>query len=289
MKKRHKKFNILNARLSATVSVTMVLLLLGLVALTAVAATHVTRQIKENLGFDIIFIEDADQARIDSLGSRIGKMDFVKSATLFTADDAMKQWQEDTGENVLEVVGVNPFASEYDIKVIAEYASADSIEMLANRFRNIDFVEEVNVHADMVDRVNKTMNTLILALSIIAAVLLLISFVLINNTIRLTVYARRFTIHTMKLVGATASFIRRPFILSNIVNGIIAGIVADLLLALLIYYASSLDPALALAVPPMSLTIVYAAVPIAGIIICALTSLWATNRYLNYEYDDLFS
>ena len=93
----------------------------------------------------------------------------------------------------------------------------------------------------------------------------------------------------MKLVGATASFIRRPFILSNIVNGIIAGIVADLLLALLIYYASSLDPALALAVPPMSLTIVYAAVPIAGIIICALTSLWATNRYLNYEYDDLFS
>lgn len=289
MKKRLKKLNILNARLSATVSVTMVLLLLGLVALTALAATQVTRQIKENLGFEIIFIEDANPADIDALGNKLKTMSFVKEASLFTADDAMKQWQEDTGENVIEVVGVNPFASEYDVKVKAEYASPDSLEMLADRFRKLEFVEEVNVRADMVERINKTMNTLILALSIIAAVLLLISFVLINNTIRLTVYARRFTIHTMKLVGATASFIRRPFILSNIVNGIIAGIVADILLALLIYYASSLDPALADAVPASSLVTVYFAVPVAGIIICALTSLWATNRYLNYEYDDLFS
>lgn len=289
MKKRLKKINILNARLSATVSVTMVLLLLGLVALTAVAATRVTRQIKENLGFEIIFIEDVNPADIDSLGTRLKTMSFVREASLFTADDAMKQWQEETGENVLEVVGVNPFASEYDVKVRADYASADSLEMLADRFRPLPFVEEVNVRADMVDRVNKTMNTLILALSIIAAVLLLISFVLINNTIRLTVYARRFTIHTMKLVGATASFIRRPFVTSNIVNGIIAGIVADLLLALLIYYASTLDPALADAVTPSSIVMIYCAIPLAGIVICALTSIWATNRYLNYEYDDLFS
>lgn len=289
MKKRFKKINILNARMSATVSVTMVLLLLGLLALTAVAATQVTRQIKENLGFEIIFIEDVNPADIDALGNRLKTMDFVKEASLFTADDAMKQWQQETGENVIEVIGVNPFASEYDVKVKAQYASADSLEMLADRFRSLQFVEEVNVRADMVDRINKTMNTLILALSIIAAVLLLISFVLINNTIRLTVYARRFTIHTMKLVGATHSFIRRPFVLSNIVNGIIAGIVADILLAILIYYTSTLDPALAHAVTTSSLVMIYCAVPLAGIVICALTSLWATNRYLNYEYDDLFS
>ncbi|MDE7156232.1 MAG: cell division protein FtsX, partial [Muribaculaceae bacterium] len=187
------------------------------------------------------------------------------------------------------VLGVNPFASEYEVKVIAEYASTDSIEIVTSRFRKLDIVEDINIRADMVDSVNKTMNTLILALSIIAIVLFLISFVLINNTIRLSVYARRFTIHTMKLVGATAGFIRKPFVMSNVVGGFIAGIIADILLAVLLFYATSFDPILENVIPDQWLLIVYLSVPVAGVIICAVTSIWATNRYLKYEYDDLFS
>ena len=289
MKKKHTKFNFLNARISATVSVTMVLLLLGLVALTALSASHITRQIKENLGFDIIFAEDVPVSKIDSLGAKLKTMNFVKEVNLFSADDAMKQWKEETGEDVMDVLGVNPFASEYEVKVVAEYASADSIKAVASRFSKLDIVEDVNIRADMVDSVNKTMNTLILALSIIAVVLFLISFVLINNTIRLSVYARRFTIHTMKLVGATAGFIRKPFVRSNVVSGFIAGIIADILLAVLMFYATSFDPILENVIPDQWLLIVYLSVPVAGIIICAITSIWATNRYLKYEYDDLFS
>ena len=289
MRKKHTKLKFLNARISATISVTMVLLLLGLVALTALSASHITREIKENLGFDIIFTEEAPAAKIDSLGAELKTMNFVKEASLFSADDAMNQWKEETGEDVMDVLGVNPFASEYEVKVVAEYASADSIEMVASQFRKLDFVEEVNIRADMVESVNKTMSTLILALSVIAIVLFLISFVLINNTIRLSVYARRFTIHTMKLVGATAGFIRKPFVMSNVVNGFIAGLIADVLLAVLLFYITGFDPILSNVIPDQWLIIVYLTVPVAGVVICALTSVWATNRYLSYEYDDLFS
>lgn len=289
MRKKHTKLKFLNARISATISVTMVLLLLGLVALTALSASHITREIKENLGFDIIFAEEATAAKIDSLGAELKTMNFVKEASLFSADDAMNQWKEETGEDVMDVLGVNPFASEYEVKVVAEYASADSIEMVASQFRKLDFVEEVNIRADMVESVNKTMSTLILALSVIAIVLFLISFVLINNTIRLSVYARRFTIHTMKLVGATAGFIRKPFVMSNVVNGFIAGLIADVLLAVLLFYITGFDPILSNVIPDQWLIIVYLTVPVAGVVICALTSVWATNRYLSYEYDDLFS
>ncbi len=289
MRKKHTKLKFLNARISATISVTMVLLLLGLVALTALSASHITREIKENLGFDIIFAEEAPAAKIDSLGAELKTMNFVKEASLFSADDAMNQWKEETGEDVMDVLGVNPFASEYEVKVVAEYASADSIEMVASQFRKLDFVEEVNIRADMVESVNKTMSTLILALSVIAIVLFLISFVLINNTIRLSVYARRFTIHTMKLVGATAGFIRKPFVMSNVVNGFIAGLIADVLLAVLLFYITGFDPILSNVIPDQWLIIVYLTVPVAGVVICALTSVWATNRYLSYEYDDLFS
>lgn len=289
MRKKHTKLKFLNARISATISVTMVLLLLGLVALTALSASHITREIKENLGFDIIFAEEAPAAKIDSIGAELKTMNFVKEASLFSADDAMNQWKEETGEDVMNVLGVNPFASEYEVKVVAEYASADSIEMVASQFRKLDFVEEVNIRADMVESVNKTMSTLILALSVIAIVLFLISFVLINNTIRLSVYARRFTIHTMKLVGATAGFIRKPFVMSNVVNGFIAGLIADVLLAVLLFYITGFDPILSNVIPDQWLIIVYLTVPVAGVVICALTSVWATNRYLSYEYDDLFS
>ena len=289
MRKKHTKLKFLNARISATISVTMVLLLLGLVALTALSASHITREIKENLGFDIIFAEEATATKIDSIGAELKTMNFVKEASLFSADDAMNQWKEETGEDVMNVLGVNPFASEYEVKVVAEYASADSIEMVASQFRKLDFVEEVNIRADMVESVNKTMSTLILALSVIAIVLFLISFVLINNTIRLSVYARRFTIHTMKLVGATAGFIRKPFVMSNVVNGFIAGLIADVLLAVLLFYITGFDPILSNVIPDQWLIIVYLTVPVAGVVICALTSVWATNRYLSYEYDDLFS
>lgn len=288
MKKKKRNFTILNARVTSTVSVALVLLILGLVAMTAIGAANITREIKENLGFNIALTEDISPEDIDRIKTLIENNKEISSVALFTADQAMKQWQEATGENVIEIVGVNPFASELDVKVKPEYATTEIITSVADRFRDNPLVEEITMHTDLVDSINRNTRSAITVLAIIALALLLISFVLINNTIRLTVYSRRFIIHTMKLVGATASFIRRPFIISNMVNGLIAGVIAAIILLIIVYYSTTFDPAVSIALPVENAVFVYIAMPLLGMIICSIASLFATNRYLRLDYDDMF-
>jgi cell division transport system permease protein len=140
----------------------------------------------------------------------------------------------------------------------------------------------------MVDAINDNIQSIAFILTIVAATLLFISFALINNTVRLTVFSRRFTIHTMKLVGASASFIRKPFVLSNITSGIVAGLIADVILAGALFYFHSADPAVAIAVPWELAGLVFTGIVLLGMIICALAATIATNKYLRLSYDDMF-
>lgn len=288
MKKRFKNLSIVNARVTSTISVALVLLILGIVATIGIATSKITRDIRENLGFDIVMPEDADETSVNTLRDAIAAQPFASSVELFTAEDAMKRWEEETGENVVEVVGVNPFASEISVRVKADYASSEAIGRIADTYRLNPLVEEVTMHADMIDAVNSNMRTVMAVLTVIAVALLLISFVLINNTIRLTVYSRRFLIHTMKLVGATPSFIRRPFIRANIVNGLVAGAVAALLLYAMICYASTVNRSVPEAVTAADTAAVAAIMLVTGMLICGLAALFATNRYLRVDYDDMF-
>ncbi len=288
MKQKLKNFSIVNARVTSTISVALVLLILGIVAITGIAADNITRDIKENLGFDIELKEDLDEETVASLKNEIENKGFASSVTLFTPEQAMRQWEEATGENIIEVVGVNPFSAEIEVKLKAEYATPETIEEIASVYRSNPIVEEVSMHAEMIEKINRNMHTAMIVMAVIAAALLLISFVLINNTIRLTVYSRRFIIHTMKLVGATAGFIRRPFIKSNVINGLIAGIVAAVILAGLRLYASTIDSATETAIPTTEAAVVYVAMPLVGMVICAIAALFAANRYLKVDYDDMF-
>ncbi len=288
MKKRFRNFSIFNARVTSTISVSLVLLISGMVAMIGLATSKITRDIKENLGFDIVLLEDTDESSVADLRDDIAAQDFAVSAELFSAEDAMRRWEQETGENIIEIVGVNPFASEISVKVKAEYASAEKIAELADTYRLNPLVEEVTMHADMIDAINRNMHTVMAVLSVIAVALLLISFVLINNTIRLTVYARRFLIHTMKLVGATPGFIRRPFIKANVVNGLAAGTVASLLLYAMTCYASSVNESVSRAIGLEETLTVVALMLVAGMLICGIAALFATNRYLRVDYDDMF-
>ncbi len=149
-------------------------------------------------------------------------------------------------------------------------------------------VDEVSVNTDMVESLTRNARMFNTVMLVIAAALLLISFVLINNTVRLTVYSRRFLIHTMKLVGATPGFIRRPFILSNLVQGVVAGIVASGLLAGLIAWGKNWDEALDPLLPWATVAVIFVAIFITGMAICAIAAFFATNRYLRADYDDMF-
>lgn len=287
--KSKKGFSSLSVHLTATVSVALVLLLLGIVAALGLAARAVTDEIKEHLGFDVVMAENISLDGINEFKQKWTAAPYVSSFRYHSPEEAMATWQRDMGENLIELLEVNPFLPEFEINLKADYACADSLDAIILPLQKHPMVHEVNIHTEMVDKVNRNISTLMFVLMIAAAALIPISYVLINNTVRLTIYARRFTIHTMKLVGASPGFIRRPFLTSNALQGVIAGTIASGVLAMLIHYTFTyVDPALAAYLPWTTMAIVFAGLIAAGVVICLLAAWSATQRYLSRSYDELF-
>ncbi len=287
-KRPNKGISTFSAQITATISVALVLLLIGIIAMLGIAAHSITRNIKENIGFDIVLTDTATDAEVNQLKSKWTASPYTASVRYYSKEDALMNWEEETGENLMDVLGINPFSGELEVKVKADYASSDSINKIITPLNSLPYVHEVNVHTELVDSINRNINSVSLILIIITCALLFISFALINNTVRLTVYSRRFIIHTMKLVGATGSFIRRPFINANVVSGIISALIASAILAGTLYYLQGIDSGIASAITWPQAACVFAGILIIGIIICAVAALFATNKYLRLDYDDMF-
>ena len=288
-RKRNTLFSAVGARITSTFSVTLVLFILGIIALMGVVADNVTREIKGNMGFDITLTDDADEHHLAEVRQYVEGQPYAQEIVEHSASEAAARWQEDTGEDVVELLGVNPFAHELEVRVKPEWANTDSLRAIAQGLEQNEMIREVALQADMIDAVNSNISTIAIALTVIAAALLFISFVLINNTVRLTVYARRFLIHTMRLVGATASFIRRPIIIDNVLQGIIAAFVADILVWLLWAWIASFDPMLSALLSPVEMLWIALSLLGGGMLICFIASFWASNRYISLSYDDMFS
>lgn len=274
--------------LTSTVSVGMVLLILGIVGCAAFAAGNITRHIRENLGFNMVMRMDADLTQINEMKKRLTSSGFVASYDYLSPEEILEQENAYLGSDVEQLIGGNPYQPEFNVRVKAQYASVDSLDKVIAPLRDIASVEEITVHTEMVESINSNIGSLSLVLIALAAALLVISFVLINNTVRLTIYSGRFLLHTMKLVGATNAFIRRPIVVGNILNGILASAFAILLLCLLRVYAVNIDPDLALALPWTDLIYVFAGVIAGGVLICGTASWISTNKYLRQSYDDMF-
>lgn len=268
---------------------TLVLFILGIIALMAVVADRVTDEIKENMGFDVLLNDTSNDADLAALEKEIASAPYALEVVAHTPAEAASQWQAETGEDVVELLGVNPFAAEIEVRVKPQWANTDSLRAIAAALEKQEFVERVSLQADMIDSVNSNISTIAIALSVVALALLFISFVLINNTVRLTVYARRFIIHTMKLVGAKPAFIRRPFIVNNVVQGVIAALIASLLVVLLWQYVASLDPIIENLVTTAQMVWIVVALVLAGMFICAIAALWASNKYISLSYDEMFA
>lgn len=290
MSKKHKSaISTFSAQITSTISVALVLLILGIVAFMGLVTRNVTSDIKENIGFVVMLNEDISTSQLNTLKQKWSKEPYVASQLFVSAEEALQQETERMGEDILEMMaGVNPYQPEFEIKVKSRYASRDSIESIKTSLLNVDGIKDVVVDSSRIDDINSNTNNVILVLSIIAAALILISFVLINNTVRLTVYSKRFIIHTMKLVGATNGFIRRPFIINNIMHGIIAAIIANLILAAALLYLPALDPTTGELISWIDAYWIFGALVIIGIIICSTATLFATNKYLRISYDDMF-
>lgn len=289
-KRRHHLIPLFSTRATATVSVALVLFILGLASLVGIAAHRVTEGIKENIGFVVLFNENVTASDIDAVRKLVTGNPGIAKCDYSSPEVVLERWQKIVGdeEDIMNLAEVNPFVGEMDVHVTSAYASPDSIDAIVAPIMLLPQVSDVKVHTEMIDRINSTLRSVTVGLLIVAIALLVISFVLIFNTVRLAVYARRFTIHTMKLVGATPGFIRRPFLIDNIVNGLIAGIIAVAALSLLIYYGRALDLSVASLFDLSIILPVFAGVIVVGVLLCLVAAMFATNRYLSLSYDEMF-
>lgn len=273
---------------TSTISVTLVLFILGLVGVINISFDGINRQVKEKMGFTVVLTDSVAPAMVDSMRIICANAPYISEYKYLSADDVMAEEMQGEGADLVDLLGVNPYSPVIEIHLTAEYANLDSVAAVTAGWRALGCVDEVAVNAEMIGNLTRNARLINIVLIIMAAALLLISFVLINNTVRLTVYARRFLIHTMKLVGAKGSFIRRPFLIVNAVQGVVAGALASGMLAGLVAWAHSFDVNLASLLPWQSMGVVFALLLILGIVICVLAALLATNRYLRKNYDEMF-
>ncbi len=287
-KKQHSSISTFGGQITATISVALVLLILGIISMLGLAAKSVTDNIKQNMGFVVELNDDTSDDIVNNFKQSWASSPYVSSVVYISAEEALQQEAELMGEDIMSIMDVNPYHAEFEVKMMPQYANGDSIEKIVEQLSTNPNIAKVRTDPVMIESVNHSINNIILVLTIIAAALLLISFVLINNTVRLTVYSRRFLIHTMKLVGATGGFIRKPFIINNIINGIIAAILAILTLTGLLYYIKTLNPSVNEAISWNYAAYIFVGIIFTGIIICSVATLFATNKYLHIDYDDMF-
>lgn len=287
-KKRSVRISTLGSQITSVISVSLVLLILGLLAMILVASRSLGEQVRSNMGFIVKVERGATDVDVNRLKQYFGAAPYVDRYVFSSADDILAEESKYIGEDLASLTDENPYGAEFDVKVRANWATGDSIESLAARVQAYDAVEEVVTETAVIDSINSVLSRVGWVLAAIAAALLVISFVLINNTVSLSVYSRRFIIHTMTLVGATGGFIRRPFVLAGLATGAVAALVAIGLLAALRGYAATLDPIVETAVGWNSMWLIFAAMMLTGLIICGLASMIATNRYLRAGYDEMF-
>lgn len=265
------------------------LLLLGIVAMLDLAANSLTDYVKENVGFDVVMKNDASQQDVKELKQLWTQAVYVNSVKFISKEDALSAWEKETGENLLEVLGVNPLSSEFEVRVKPQYASVDSLNKIEYDLSKYKSIDSVKMHKDVVEKINSNINSVVLVLGAVLVLLVIISFVLINNTVRLAVYSRRFIIYTMKLVGATSGFIRRPFVMTNVLNGFIASLLAIAMLSGLIYYVVEVNYDYSNLINITQIALVYLGLIVAGVVMCALAALLAANRFISLNYDELYT
>ncbi len=287
-KRRIKHISTLGSQLTSIISVTLVLVLLGLTALGGIAVRSLTDDVRRNLGFTVKMKNDVNDGELNEMKRFLAEAPFCESYVYLSAESIMEEESRSMGENIYELLDTNPFSAEFDVVLARDYANADSIAALSERLPAVAGVDEVLTEGAVIADVDTAFNRLRIVLLTVSGALLLISFVLINNTVSLSIYSRRFLIHTMKLVGATAGFIRRPFIRAGAASGLAAGLAASAILIGLRAYVGNIDPAIAYGLTPATMASVSGGIIITGVIICAGASMIAANRYLRLGYDDMF-
>ena len=274
--------------ITSSISTTLVLLLLGLVVFFVLAANNLSVYVRENINFSVLISDDMKETDILKLQKRLNNEPFVKETEYISKKQALKEQTEAMGTDPQEFLGYNPFTASIEIKLHSDYANSDSIAKIEKLIKRNTNIQDVLYQKDLIDAVNENLRNSSLVLLALAVMLTFISFALINNTIRLAIYSKRFLIHTMKLVGASWGFIRRPFLKRNIWSGVLAAFIADTILMGAAYWLVSYEPELIRVITPEVMLLVSGAVLVFGVVITFLCAYLSINKYLRMKASTLY-
>ena len=274
--------------ITASISTMLVLLLLGAVVFFVLAANNLSVYVRENIAFSVLVSDDMKETDILRFQKELNARPYVKHTDYISKQQALAEQSEAMGTDPAEFLGYNPFTASIEVRLNAAYANSDSVAWIKDEILSDKGVIEINYPQDLLDAVNRNIRKISLVLLGIAALLALISFALINNTIRLTIYSKRFLINTMKLVGASWAFIRWPFLKRNVWVGVLAGVMADAVLVVIAYALVRYEPDLLAIVTPEVMITVMGVVFLFGVVITTLCALVSVNRYLRMKTNELY-
>jgi cell division transport system permease protein len=274
--------------MSSVISISLVLLLVGVAALLLINARAVSDYFKENMEVSVVMRPAVSDEEAVAFMEELGKEEFVNSSEFVSREQGEREMIELLGEDFMDVLDSSPIPPSISLTLRASHVSSDSLEVVRAQIMEDPLVEEVSYQEGLVDALNANFTRISAVLAIFIALLLFISYVLINNTVRLNVFARRFTIHTMKLVGATRSFIRAPFLGKAAVQGMLSAVLANAALVGLLYALKDRFGQLFEAFKPEVLIIVACIVLAAGVLICVVSTFFVVNKLVALEKDELY-
>jgi cell division transport system permease protein len=290
MKENRKKppVSFFDSSLISIISISLVLFLMGLFFLVGLLGQELSVYMKENISFSIVLKDGLRDTEIQQMQRSLDAQPFIKSTEYISKEQAAAEMINELGEDPQVFLGYNPFQASIEVKLKSEYANTDSLLVIERRLTSHTNVSELIYQQDMMQLVNNNIHRIGFVLVVLILILMLISFALINNTIRLLIYSKRFLIYTMRLVGATPAFIRKPFIRRNIYNGFFAGILAIILLAGTLYYLQRELVGLEQIVQWKGLAIISILVLGLGILLSVGAAFLAVNRYLQMERGKMY-
>ena len=284
----YNKRRLISSYFSVVLSIFLVLFLLGALGLFVINSKKITNDFKENIPMTVFFDNDAKDSTISAFDTELKNAKFIKEYAFVHKDSAAKNNVDIVGKDFMEFLGFNPLQNSFDIHLKGDYVNADSIKKIERNIRKNEMISEIIYDKELVDMVNENVTKITFWILIISGILTVVAMLLINSSMRLSIYSHRFTIKTMQMVGATKSFIRKPFIWRSIKLGLIGSGLAIIGIIALAIYVDGIFPSLGIVKDYVSLGIVITGVLGIGILITWISTFFATQRFLNLKTDDLY-
>jgi len=285
---KFQKRRVITSYFSVVLSIFLVLFLLGLLGLFVLNSKRISNNFKEEIAMTVFFKNDANDTIIKAFDEELKTAKFAKSFEYVSKEKAAEMHKKDIGEDFMQFLGVNPLQNSFDIYLKADYVVNDSIAKIQNRLRKNEMIADIVYDKQLVDKVNDKIQEVSMWILIFSGIFAVISVLLINSSLRLSIYANRFIIKTMQMVGATKSFIRKPFIVRSLILGLIGSLLAVFaLIGVLVYFETNYDN-LGIMDNQLAIAAVLLGVVVLGMLITWLSTFFATQRFLNLRTDDLY-